>query len=640
MSTHTCHNCEEEKGANWLLIRGIVAVICSLPLLLNMFGVEVSLGIQGVLATIVQFFSGWPFYVGMWWGLKRFSANMDTLVAIGTSAAYLFSFYTVFIDPSRGIYFETSSILITFILVGRILEERSKRNAQSGMKALLEMQPAHARIKSGGEFVDVGIEEVKKEDLFMVRPGEKIPVDGEVIEGASAVDESMLSGESLAAEKQVGSSVFAGTINQYGMIVAVAKNVGGDTALARIIELVENARKTKAPIERLADKVSGIFVPIVIVIAFVTWILWGVVAGNFPEGLISAVAVLVIACPCALGLAVPIVIMVASSKAAHMGIFIKNAEAIELAQKLEVLLVDKTNTVTEGRLIVEKIEVEEQYYPLLKTLCEHSEHPASQAIMAKLQNRQVPSLPSMRAFRSTPGKGVSGYFDDRNYFLGSIAFLEEQHSPLDTLRPQFEEEVGMLVLFGTEKLALGYILLSDQIKEGSKEAVQSLKDLGIETVMITGDLQKAAEKVAKILQFDSYEAEVLPEDKAKFVEMAKRKGKRVGMVGDGVNDAPALAAADVGFAIASGTDVAMESSAVGLMRSHLNGVVDTILLSKATYRKMVQNLSFAFGYNILGIPLAAFGFLNPIIAGAAMALSSISVVLNAIHLSQKEIRKK
>lgn len=635
---HSCHSCKsEDNSLKWLYIRASVAAFCSIPLLLHMFGVKIPLSIQGILATIVQFFSGWPFYVGTWWGLKRFSANMDTLVALGTTAAYLFSFYTIFADPSRGVYFETSSVLITFILIGRILEERSKRQASSGMHALLSMQPEIAHIKQGEEFVDVPVSEVQKDALFMLRPGDRVPVDGEIVEGVTAIDESMLTGESVVVEKDIGDTVFAGTINKFGNLTVKATRVGKETALSRIIQLVENAQESKAPIERLADTVSRYFVPSVLLIAILTWVLWSLIGKNGAEGLISAVAVLVIACPCALGLAVPIVILVATSRAAQMGIFIKNAEAIERAQKIKRLIIDKTNTVTKGTFSVEKFELDEKYFPIVKTLCEHSEHPASRSILEFLKEKKAPSMKSMLAFRSTPGRGVSGYFDNRNYLLGSPTFLEEQKISIASFEQALKGESGMLVAFGVDKIPLGYFILMDEIKEGSKEAVEELKKMGIETVMMTGDRQEVAEKVAKELTFDHFFAQVQPEDKARLVEQAKKEGKTVGMVGDGVNDAPALASADVGFAIASGTDVAMESASIGLMNSHLWGVVDTILLSRASYKKIVQNLIFAFGYNVLAIPFAAFGFLNPIIAGIAMALSSISVVMNATLLNKKTL---
>lgn len=598
-----------------------------------MFGVKVSLPIQAILATIVQFFSGYPFYEGALMGIKKRTANMHTLVALGTTAAYLFSFYSIFADPTRGVYFETSSLLITFILIGRMLEDHSKEKAHGGMKALLDMQPNTARVKRRGEYVEVAASEVKMEDIFMVRPGERVPVDGEVVEGESAVDESMLTGESLVVEKSPGDGVFSGTINQHGNLIAKATQVGGKTALSRIIRLVQEAQKTKAPIERLADKVSAIFVPSVLAVSVLTLLLWIFIGNNPTEGIISAVAVLVIACPCALGLATPIVILVACSRAASMGIFIKNAAAIEITQKMKTLLVDKTGTVTEGSLSVEKIVLDAKYLPIVRELSLQSEHPASQAIADALESHDLPPV-HLLAFRSTPGRGINAYFDNRPYFLGSPAYLKESHIPIEKLSAPLEKEAGMIVGFGTERFLLGYFVLSDTIKEGSGEAIGALKKLGIETFMLTGDRYKVAQKVAEELEFDRFKAEILPEEKAAQVKKAKEKGKIVGMVGDGVNDAPALAVADVGFAIASGTDVAMESAAVGLMHSHLSSVVDTILLSKASYKKIVQNLIFAFGYNTLGIPLAAMGFLNPVLAGIAMALSSISVVLNAIHLSK------
>lgn len=602
-----------------------IAAIASLILLLPMAGVKIPLGLQGALATLVQFYCGFPFYLAAWKGLKKFSTNMDTLVALGTTAAYFFSFYTIFSDPSRGVYFETSSVLITVILIGRIMEEKTRQKAESGMRALLSMQPVKGRIQRGAAFVEVAIEEVKVDDLFMVQPGERIPVDGTIVDGQTVVDESMLTGESLVVEKQVGSPVFAGTINRHGGFVAKAAKVGKETALGSIIRYVEQAQKSKAPIQRLADKVSSIFIPFVLLVALLT--------GIFGE-VTNAIAVLIIACPCALGLATPIVILVVSSKAAEEGILIKDAAVIEKARKINQILVDKTNTVTEGLMGVEKVHIDETYFPIVKTLCEHSEHPASKTLLQFLKEKNVLSLPSMLVFRSVPGRGVSGYFDGRNYLLGSVSFLEEKHTPVFDLQKVLEEESGMLVALGTEKVSIGYFILSDKIKEGTKLAIDSLKQLGIEMILLTGDRKQAAQKVAIALQFDSFEAEVLPEDKAKFVEMGKREGKIVAMVGDGVNDAPALAAADVGFAIASGTDVAMESASVGLMHSHLRDVYKTIVLSKAAYRTMVQNLIFAFGYNILGIPLAALGYLNPMIAGVAMALSSISVVGNALLLKK------
>jgi len=638
-SSSDSHSCKPNDQKSWtpLLFRTLVAAFLSVPLVLPMLGIDVPIGWQAAFATIVQFYSGFPFYVGAYRGLKRRSANMDTLVALGTSAAYLFSFYTLIAAPERGIYFETSAILITFILIGRVMEERSKAKAASGMRALLSMQPQVARIKQGIDFDEVPIDDVKTGDLFMVRPGEKIPVDGKVIDGDSVVDESMLTGESLMVEKNRESPVYGGTVNQHGSIVCQATKVGENTALAHIIRYVEKAQSSKAPIERLADKVSSVFVPIVLVIAVLTFMGWSIFADNPSEGWMSAVAVLVIACPCALGLATPIVVVVATSKAAQQGTLIKDAEAIEKAKKIKKIIIDKTHTITQGKFSVERYEIDEQYFPIVKTLCEHSEHPIAQGLLQFFEEKGITSLIEMLAFRSTPGRGVSGYFDERNYLFGSPTFMQENGVEIEKYAEVLEKQSSAIILLGTEKLALGYFLLSDQLKPGSKEAVAALKGLKIETVMMTGDRHSVAQKVALQLDLDSFEAEVLPQDKAAVVERAKSKGKTVAMVGDGVNDAPALAASDVGFAIGAGTDVAMESASVGLMRSDLRGVYDTIVLSKAAYAVIVQNLIFAFGYNILAIPLAAFGYLHPLVAAAAMALSSVSVVANALLFYRRKL---
>lgn len=637
MENH-CAACEGKSAGRWLIVRTLVAALFSIPLLLHMFGMPLSPLIQGSLATVVQFFSGYVFYIGAYRGLKRASMGMDTLVALGTSAAYFFSLYVVLFEPSRGLYFETSSVLIAFILIGRLLEQKATERAQGGMKALLSLQPKMSWVKEGDGWKEIPTTEVALDAHFRVRPGERVPVDGEVVEGASAIDESMLTGESLVVEKQVGSPVFAGTVNKHGSLVAKATKVGEETALGHIVRLVRAAQNSKAPIERLADKISSVFVPIVLAVAVITWLLWWLAAGNGAEGVMSAVAVLVIACPCALGLATPMVIIVACAKGAEMGVLVKDAAALEKAQKIERLLVDKTNTVTEGVIKVSRVQLDDRFWPIAKALAEASEHPASGAVADALRQQQIVSLP-MNQFLSIPGRGVQAEFGDKVYFLGSTTYLAEQGVDREALDRALEEEVGMVVALGTKEELLGYFTLSDEIREGSREAVKALQERGIEVILLTGDREKVAEEVANALGVDLFEAEVLPAEKADRVKDAKTAGKVVGMVGDGVNDAPALAAADVGFAIGSGTDVAMESASVGLMRSHIRGVVHTVDLAKETFKKIKQNLAFAFGYNILGIPLAAFGFLNPIIAGVAMALSSISVVLNALSLQRIRIPK-
>ena len=635
-----CHTCkpEEKKGRfSSLLLRMVVAIVFSVPLLLPMFGIAFPIGWQAALATVVQFYSGFPFYIGAWEGLKRKSTNMDTLVALGTSAAYLYSFWVLIAEPRKGVYFETSAILIAFILIGRVMEQRSRDKAQKGMRALLKMQPANAQVKRGVDFIEVPIDEVKVGELFMVRPGEKVPVDGKVVEGSSVIDESMLTGESVVVEKETGSPLFAGTINQHGSVVGEATKVGTETALALIIRYVEKAQSSKAPIERYADKVSGIFVPIVLAIALLTFAVWSIFFDQPGAGWMNAVAVLIIACPCALGLATPIVIVVATSKAAQKGILIRDAEAIEKAQKIKKLVVDKTHTITEGKFSIDRVEVAEEYFPIVKTLCEHSEHPVAQGVLDYFADKKVISLIQMLAFRSKPGRGVSGYFDERKYIFGSPRFLEEEGVDTESLDKVLDEESGVVVGLGCDRLMIGYFVLSDQVKPGSKEAVAALKKLKIEVEMLTGDRWKVADKVARDLGIEKFEAGVLPEQKAEVVKRAKEKKKVVAMVGDGVNDAPALAVSDVGFAIGAGTDVAMESASVGLMRSELIGVYDTIILSKAAYRTIIQNLFFAFGYNVLAIPLAALGYLHPLVAAAAMSLSSISVVVNALFFYHRKL---
>lgn len=618
-----------------LLIRAIVAGIGSLPLLLPMMGIALPLGLQGVLATIVQFYSGSPFYMGAFRGIKKGVANMDTLVALGTTTAYLFSFYTPFFDPTRGVYFETSTLLITFILIGRLLEERSKKRAKQEMHALLAMQSETAHVQRDGRMIDIPTADLLIGDLFLVRPGEKIPVDGTLEEGVSAIDESMLTGERFPKEKKRGDLVYAGTINQHGSLVGKATKLGSETRLGRIIQIVKEAQKSKAPIQRLADTISSYFVPSVLLVALATLLSWGFGANNFKEGIVDAVAVLIIACPCALGLATPIVILVSVASAARMGILIKSGEAIEKAHAITHLLIDKTKTVTKGDLRVTKLGIAPQYYPIVHTLSLHSGHPGAKALVSFFNRESVITLKEMLRFRETPGRGVSGYFDLRQYYLGSPSFLRENQIEIGSAAEEIGKETGMVIGLGSDRLFLGYLALEDEIREETPAAMRALHELGIETTLLTGDRKEVAEKVGEQLGFDRVLAEVQPEEKARQVNIAKGKGRVIGVVGDGVNDAPALALADVGFAIGEGTDVAMESASVGLMRSHLGGVVSTIHLSRESYKTIVQNLVFAFGYNALGIPLAALGYFTPIVAGLAMALSSISVVVNAIRLSTR-----
>jgi Cu+-exporting ATPase len=629
---HLFHPQEEAPSSDWQLIQLIFAFLCSFPLLLHMLGVPLPVLWQVILATLVQVGGGYSFYVGTWQGLRSFSSNMDTLVALGTSAAYGFSLYTVLAQAPYPLYFETSALLISFILLGRWFESRAKKRANRGMHALLQLQPKMARIKINNTYTDVPIDQVPSGALFAVRPGERIPVDGTVVEGTSLVDESMLTGESLPVVKHSGSSLFAGTVNRDGLLEATAVRVGKETTLGAMIRLVEKAQVSKAPIQRVADRVTAVFVPCVLVASLITFVLWAFFASDITEGLINAIAVLVIACPCALGLATPTVIMVACGRAAKEGILIKEAAVLEIAQKIQVVLLDKTGTVTEGKLTVTQALLPQELQPIIAALTAHSDHPASLAISASLHISQFPEI---KRYTATPGKGVSGTVNSTTYFLGSPTWMQEQKIDTSLFNTSWAKEEGMIVALATQEKVLGYFLLSDRLRSNAQETVQALQALNIAVYLITGDRTQVASRIALELGVDGFEAEILPTHKTETVERYKAQGKITAMVGDGINDAPALASADIGFGIGSGTDVALESSSVILVRPELDGVIHTILLAKQTFRKIRQNLVFAFGYNILGIPLAALGLLSPLIAGIAMALSSISVVLNALLLQKK-----
>lgn len=627
---------EKDQGFAWLQVRTLLALILSLPLVLEMFGLwRLSSSTQVVLATVVQFGAGYSFYIGAYRSLKSRSANMDTLVALGTSAAYFFSLGAILFHYVEHLYFETSSVLIALILLGRTIEHRSKQKARGGMKALLKMEAKSARVKREGVIKEVSIDDVEKGDTVVVRPGERIPVDGEVLEGSSHVDESMLTGESVPVHKKVEDSAHAGTVNSEGALEIKATRLGRETSLGNIIRLVEEAQGTKAPIQRLADQISGIFVPVVLGVAALTFFLWGFLVHDWTEGLISGIAVLVIACPCALGLAVPTVIMIATGKGAQEGILVKNAEGLEQAEKVSAFIVDKTGTVTEGKLSVSAIETDlknEDFILKGISLSHLSDHPISNAIT---QFAKETSPSPVKDFKSHSGKGVSGIVQGETIYLGSLSFLKEQGLQTDKFEEKLQRETGIIAAVGSEKACLGYFVLSDQIKSDTAEAIESLQEMGKKIYLLSGDRRAVVEEVAKTLNVDGFFAEVLPEDKANYVKEFQGKGEIVGMVGDGINDAPALTLADVGFAVASGTDVAMENASVGLMRSNLTNLLRALQLSKQTKRKIRQNLFFAFFYNCLGIPLAAFGLLNPMVAGAAMACSSISVVLNSLSLKSK-----
>jgi P-type Cu+ transporter len=599
--------------------------------------------LQWALATPIQFWIGKRFYVGAYHALRGGGANMDVLVALGTSMAYFYSaVVTAFGLTQRHVYFEASAMIVTLILMGKLLEARARARASQAIEALMKLQPRVAHLKRREEWVDVAVETLKVGDVFVVRPGESIPVDGKIIAGESSVNQAMLTGESAPVEKRAGENVFAATTNRQGLLTCEATGVGEATVLATIIRLVAEAQGSKAPIQRLADKISGIFVPVVVGISVLTFAAWWAIGGDFTTALINAVAVLVIACPCALGLATPTAIMVGTGRGAQAGILVRNAQALETAEHIATLVVDKTGTLTEGKPTVVAVHPragmdETKLTAIAATLERASEHPLAQAIVAHADALGL-ALGEVVRFESQSGRGVRGSMrlgEDtfHDVLVGSPAFLAEHGIALEALAPAaLEEAANSIVAVALEGAFAGYAVVADRPRASSKAALARLKDLGIEVVMLTGDNRAAAARVAQELGVSDYRAEVLPQDKVAAVKALKQGERIIGMVGDGVNDAPALAAADVSFAIGAGSNAAIEAADVTLMRNDLGSVADAVALSRATLRKIRQNLFFAFVYNVLGIPLAALGMLNPVIAGAAMAMSSVSVVSNSLLL--------
>ncbi|MDP2784801.1 MAG: heavy metal translocating P-type ATPase [Sulfurimicrobium sp.] len=600
--------------------------------------------LQFALATPVQFWAGKRFYVGAWHALRGGGANMDVLVALGTSMAWTFSTVVTLWALPQHVYFEAGAAVITLVLLGKLLEARAKGKTSAAIEELIKLQPRTAWVERDGKTLEVEIGSIKLDEIFIVRAGENVPVDGEVIEGNSSVVEAMLTGESLPVSKQSGAKVYAATQNQEGMLRCRASGVGSHTLLAEIIRLVEQAQGSKAPIQRLADVISGIFVPTVVAISLATFALWWWLGGSFTMALVNAVAVLVIACPCALGLATPTAIMVGTGNGARAGILVRNAAALERAEKIRTLLVDKTGTLTEGKPAVTDIEpvggtAEAELLRLAAALEKGSQHPLAQAILAQAQERGI-DPPAVINFQSISGKGVSGIIAGKTHHLGSPALMLEMGLALDAaLLQQLQSQGKTVVCVAQESTLLGYLAIADRLRDSSPRAVARLQAMGIEVVMLTGDNHATAQAIANQAGIRNYRAEVLPRHKAEEVEKIKARGMIVGMVGDGINDAPALAAADVSFAIGAGSDVAIEAADITLMRNDLNSVADAISLSRATLGKIRQNLFFAFIYNILGIPLAALGMLNPVIAGAAMAMSSVSVVSNSLLLKRWKAQK-
>lgn len=634
-----------EREIKTLKTSFIVSAIFSLPLFSAMFfhmaGKENILTngyFQLILATFVQFIIGSRFYKGAYKSLRGKGANMDVLVAMGTSAAYFYSLYNLIIGVKE-YYFEASAVIITLILLGKTFEAVAKGKTSEAIKKLVGLQPKTARVIKDGEEMDIPIEDVQIGDILIVRPGEKIPVDGVIVEGNSSIDESMITGESIPIDKSKGDSVIGATINKYGSFKFKATKVGKDTVLSQIVKLVEDAQSTKAPVQRLADRISGIFVPIVIGIALITFLIFYFVKGNFNTGLINAVAVLVIACPCALGLATPTAIMVGTGKGAENGILFKSGEHLERAHEIDTIVLDKTGTITKGEPEVTDIITigqmdKDELLKIAASVEKTSEHPLGQAIVKKAEENLL-MLIEPENFKAIPGKGIKAEFKSKTIYVGNRKLMEEENMDVKALEEKLsklEEEGKTAMVVGINGNIEGIIAVADKIKETSKEAIKKLTDMGLEVYMITGDNERTAKAIAKEVGINNVLAEVLPGNKAEAVEKIKSQSKKVGMVGDGINDAPALVSADVGFAIGTGTDVAIEAADITLMRGDLMGIVTAIRLSHRTMRTIKQNLFWAFFYNSIGIPFSALGFLNPMIAGAAMAFSSVSVVTNSLRL--------
>jgi Cu+-exporting ATPase len=623
-----------------------ISAVLTLPLIAQMLfmfsgdahAMMLPLWLQFALATPVQFWIGRRFYVGAWNALRGGTGNMDVLVALGTSAAYFYSLaVTLFGEAHDHVYYEASATIITLILMGKLLEARAKAKTSAAIEALVRLQPQTALLERNGTLETVPVDTLHPGDVFVVRPGDAVPVDGEVIEGRSAIVEAMLTGESMPRAKQAGDKVYAATTNGSGLLRCRATGVGSHTLLAGIIRMVEQAQGSKAPVQRLADRIAAIFVPVVVSIAAVTFAGWWWWSGEFAAALVNAVSVLVIACPCALGLATPTAIMVGTGRGAAAGILVRNAEALELAERIGVLAVDKTGTLTEGRpevtdiLPVDGADAGEALR-VAASLEQGSSHPLAEAIVRRAAAEGL-ALALPEAVEALPGKGISGRVEGHRYRLGSVAFLAEGGAVVPAgLAERLQQEGKSLVALADEARVRALIGVADALRPSAREAVALLRRRGIEVVMLTGDNRATAAAIAREAGIGEVRAEVLPGDKAAAVQGLKREGKPVGMAGDGINDAPALAAADVSFAIGAGSDVAVEAADVTLMRNDPTSIADAIDLSRATLSKIRQNLFFAFIYNVLGIPLAALGFLSPVIAGAAMALSSVSVVTNSLLL--------
>ncbi len=640
--------------------RTVAALLLSLPIMvISMFFEDISSlkHVLWILATPVVFGLGREFYINAWRQLKHGTSNMDTLVAVSTGIAYTFSVFNLLFPDfwlSRGIephiYFEAASVIIAFILLGRLLEERAKQNTSTAIKKLISLQPKTVTIIVDSDERTVPITAVQKGDTILVKPGERIAVDGMVVTGESYVDESMLNGEPVPLHKQSGEKVFAGTINQKGTFRFIADKIGSDTMLAQIIRMVQDAQGSKAPVQKLVDRIARFFVPAIIsisIIAFVAWIFLAPTNG-FTNGLLAMVTVLIIACPCALGLATPTAIMVGIGKGAEKGILIKDAQSLEIAQKIDTIILDKTGTITAGHPVVIESLWEngfEHSRKILYSLEKLSEHPLSDAVVNTLQNEKEISIDK---FENVPGKGAKGIVGSQTYYVGNLSLLNDNHitiaSHLQELANKWTQEAKTLVWFADSTQAIAAIALTDEIKQTSAQAISQLQEMGVEVYMLTGDNAISAQAISRKVGINHYKAGVLPNEKAQFIKELQANGKKVGMVGDGINDSAALAQANLSIAMGQGSDIAVDTAMATILSSDLLKIPETIRLSQLTIKTIYQNLFWAFIYNLIGIPIAAGIFysvngflLNPMWASAAMAFSSVSVVLNSLRLKRKRI---
>ncbi len=604
-----------------------------------------------IITTPVQFIGGWTFYKGAYKAILNKSLNMDFLIAMGTLTAYIYSMFIIFLPgvlpvDEKDVYFEVSAVIIAFVLLGKFMEDWIKTRTSAAVRKLLDLRPKKAHVIRNGKEVEILAEEIMVGDIVIVRPGEKIPVDGVVIEGETSIDQSMITGESIPVSKIKGDEVIGATINKHGMIKFKATKVGSETTLMQIVKMVEEAQASSAPIQRLADRVSSYFVPAVIVVALLSFAGWWFIGGNFTLGLLSFVAVLIISCPCALGIATPTALMVGVGKGAEAGILIRGGQYLELAYKLQIVVFDKTGTLTKGEPEVTDIVSlgmgEKDVLKFASIAEKGSEHPLADAILKKAASMKI-KIPEPNKFKAVPGHGIEAEWKGESIVVGNRKQMEKEKIKISNLENrinQLEEQGKTVIIVGVNKKPVGLIAIADSLKENSAEAVKGIESLGIETIMLTGDNEKTAKAIASQIGIERVIANVLPNEKLEVIKKLQSEGNIVAMVGDGINDAPALAKADIGIAIGSGTDVAKETGGIILIKDDLRDVVSGIKLSRMTMKKIRQNLFWALAYNTAAIPVAAFGLLNPIIAAAAMALSSLTVVGNSALLKRLNLKKE